>query len=29
MLADIDPARRPETLSVDDYVRLSNIVLKD
>ena len=29
MLADIDPARRPETLSVDDYVRLSNVVLKD
>jgi 16S rRNA (adenine1518-N6/adenine1519-N6)-dimethyltransferase len=29
ILADIDPVRRPETLSVDDYVRLSNIVLKD
>ena len=29
MLADIDPVRRPETLSVDDYVRLSNIVSKD
>jgi 16S rRNA (adenine1518-N6/adenine1519-N6)-dimethyltransferase len=29
MLVDIDPYRRPETLSVDDYVRLSNIVSKD
>ena len=29
IMADIDPARRPETLSVDDYVRLSNVVFKD
>ncbi|MDA0359905.1 MAG: 16S rRNA (adenine(1518)-N(6)/adenine(1519)-N(6))-dimethyltransferase RsmA [Proteobacteria bacterium] len=29
ILADIDPAQRPETLSVDDYVRLSKVVFKD
>lgn len=29
VLADIDPTQRPETLSVDDYVRLSNIIFQD
>ena len=28
-LADIDSAQRPETLSVDDYVRLSDVIFQD